>query len=97
MRHYEIAAKQFDLQLVLLDSAIKSIENNGLIAALRENTILFDRNSLQRLPPGSDVTPQLHDLLASAEFQLEIRRYQELLDIRGLTQVLGLTTSRRWN
>ena len=89
VRHYEIAAKQFDLQLQLLDDAISSIENDGLIAALRENAILYDRSSLQRLPPSSDVTPQLHLLLASTEFQREIKRYQELLDIRNSLRFWG--------
>jgi len=53
-----------------------------LIAALQENALLYDRSSLQRLPPSSDVTAQLHILLASTEFQREIKRYQELIDIR---------------
>ena len=89
VRHYEIAARQFDAQLRLLGNAIKSIENNGLIAALRENAILFDRDSLQRLPPSSDVTPQLHLLLSSTGFQREIKRYQELLDIRDSLRYWG--------
>lgn len=83
VRHYQIAAEQFDLQLQVLDNSISSIQNDGLITALRENAILYDRSSLQRLPPSSDVTPQLHLLLASTEFQREIKRYQELLDIRN--------------
>jgi hypothetical protein len=83
LRHFEIAADQFDAQLRVLDDAIASIRADGLIAALRENAILFDRGSLQRLPPSSDVTPQLHLLLASTAFQREIRRYQQLLDIRS--------------
>ena len=73
----------------MLDGAIGSIENDGLIAALRENAILYDRSSLQRLPPSSDVTPQLHLLLASKEFQREIKRYQELLDIRQSLRYWG--------
>ena len=89
VHHYQIAAQQFDLQLQVLDQSIKSIENDGLIAALRENTILYDRGSLQRLPPSSDVTPQLHILLASTEFQREIKRYQELLDIRNSLRYWG--------
>jgi tetratricopeptide (TPR) repeat protein len=89
VRHYQIAAEQFDLQLQVLDNSIKSIENDGLIAALRENAILYDRSSLQRLPPSSDVTPQLHILLASTEFQREIKRYQELLDIRNSLRYWG--------
>jgi hypothetical protein len=89
LKHFEIAAQQFDAQLQLLDNAIVSIENDGLIGSLRENSILFDRSSLQRLPPSSDVTPQLHILMASAEFQREIKRYQELLDIRNSLRYWG--------
>ncbi len=82
VRHYEIAVKQFDQQLQLLNNAVDSIGNDGLIAALQENELLYDRDSLERLPPSSEVTPQLHILLASTEFQREIKRYQELIDIR---------------
>jgi len=82
IRHYQNAARQFDLQLELLGKAIRSIDGNELISALRENAILHDRIDLQRLPPSSDVTPQLHILLASSTFQREIQRYQELLDIQ---------------
>ncbi len=82
VRHYEIAVKQFDMQIELLNNAVGSIENDELIASLQDNALLYDRSSLQRLPPSSDVTPQLHILMASAEFQREIKRYQELIDIR---------------
>lgn len=88
IRHYELAANQFDQQLLKLRNAIRSIENNELIAALRETALLRDRSHLQRLPPSSDVTPQLHLLLASSGFHREIKRYQELLDIR--------TSLRHW-
>lgn len=89
VRHYELAARQFDAQLAVLDDAVASINSDGLIAALREHAILYDRSSLQRLPPSSDVTPQLHLLLASARFQREIRRYQQLLDIRESLRYWG--------
>jgi hypothetical protein len=89
VRHYEIAVKQFDLQLELLNNAIGSIENDGLIAALQENALLYDRSSLQQLPPSSDVTAQLHILMASTEFQREIKRYQELTDIRTSLRYWG--------
>lgn len=82
VRHYEVAVKQFDQQLELLNNAVGSIENDGLISALQENQLLYDRISLERLPPSSEVTPQLHILLASTGFQREIKRYQELIDIR---------------
>ena len=89
LKHYEIAANQFETQLKLLDDAIASIESDGLISALREKSLLFDRSSLQRLPPSSDVTPQLYLLLASTEFQREIKRYQELLDLRNSLHYWG--------
>jgi len=82
LRHFEIAARQFDAQLALLDDTVAAIDNDGLIASLRDSALLSDRASLQRLPPDSKVTPQLHLLLASSAFQQEIRRYQQLLDIR---------------
>lgn len=83
IRNYEIATRQFESQLRVLDNAITVIENNGLIASLRENEVLYDRSSLQRLPPSTDVTPQLHLFLSTHEFQRELKRYQELLDIRS--------------
>ncbi len=89
LRHYELAARQFDAQLAVLDRAVESINSDGLIAALREHAILYDRSSLQRLPPSSDVTPQLHLFLASAGFQREVKRYQELLDIRESLRYWG--------
>ena len=82
IRYYEVAAKQFDLQLESLEGAIRSIGDNALIAALRETALLEDRGNLQRQPPISAVTPQLQLLLASEGFHREIKHYQELLDIR---------------
>ncbi len=83
IQNYELATQQFEAQLRVLDNAITVIENNGLIASLRENEVLYDRGSLQRLPPSSDVSPQLHLFLSTHEFQRELKRYQELLDIRA--------------
>ena len=82
IRYYELAAKQFDLQLDSLDNAIQSINADELINALHQSTLLEDRGNLQRTPPISRVTPQLQLLLASSGFHREIKRYQELLDIR---------------
>jgi hypothetical protein len=82
IRSYELAARQFDLQLESLESAIQSINANELINSLRENALLENRGDLQRQPPSSTVTPQLQLLLASEEFHREIKHYQELLDIR---------------
>ena len=82
IRYYELAAKQFDLQLESLQSAIQSISANELISSLRENALFEDRDDLQHQPPSSAVTPQLHLLLASEGFHREIKHYQELLDIR---------------
>ena len=82
IRHYQNAARQFDLQLQLLGKAIRAIESDELISALREIAIFDQADELQRLPPSSDVTPQLHILLASSAFHREINRYPELLDIQ---------------
>jgi tetratricopeptide (TPR) repeat protein len=86
VRYYELAAKQFELQLESLQNAIQSIDQGELIASLRDSAILDDRNSLQRLPPISPVTSQLYLLLASTEFHQQVKRYHDLLDIR---QALG--------
>jgi len=82
IRYYELAAKQFDLQLESLEGAIRSIGDDALVAALRETALLEDRGNLQRQPPITAVTAQLQLLLASEGFHREIKRYQELLDIR---------------
>ena len=82
IRYYELAANQFELQLASLDDAVDSIEAGTLIAALRETALLRDRGNLQRFPPVSPVTAQLHLLLASSEFHRQMKRYQDLLDIR---------------
>lgn len=82
IRYYELAARQFDLQLESLESAIQSISANELISSLRENALFEDRDDLQHQPPSSAVTPQLQLLLASEGFHREIKYYQELLDIR---------------
>jgi hypothetical protein len=82
IRYYELAAKQFELQLESLQNAIRSIEKGALIAALQDRAILDDRNNLQRFPPISQVTSQLYLLLASNEFQWQVKRYHDLLEIR---------------
>jgi len=82
IRYYKMAAQQFDLQLESLEGAIRSIGDDALIDALRETNLLQDRGNLQRQPPVSVVTPQLQLLLASEGFHREIKRYQDLLDIR---------------
>jgi len=82
IRYYELAASQFELQLEALQSAVVAIDEGELITALRDSADLEDRGNLQRLPPISTVTPQLHLLLSSNEFHRHIKRYHELLDIR---------------
>jgi len=82
IRYYELAAQQFELQLEALQNAIRSIDQGDLISALADSAILDDRRNLQRLPPSSPVTPQLHLLLASNEFQRQVKRYHDLLDMR---------------
>jgi hypothetical protein len=82
IHYYKLAAKQFELQLESLQNAIHSIDQGELIAALSDSAVVNDRGNLQRLPPISTITAQLHLLLASNEFHRQIKRYHELLDIR---------------
>ena len=83
LRRYEIAADRFDDQLRQLDDAIDAIESNELIDALYGGALLLERDFLQRRPPLTPLSEQLHVVLASRRMQGEIRRYQELLDIRA--------------
>ena len=82
IHYYKLAANQFELQLESLQNAIRSIDQGELITALRDSAILNDRGHLQRSPPVSTITAQLHLLLASNEFHRQLKRYHELLDIR---------------
>lgn len=79
--HYESAARHFDAQLGILESATLAVQKNSLIAALYEHNLINQRGSFDRLPPHSEVTAQLLSLLASADFHRQIKHLQQLLDI----------------
>ncbi len=83
VQYYELAANQFDLQLEILDQVASSIRQSELIAALLQKDLLETTSRFDRTPPPSVSTPYLHLLMASETFQLEVKRYQELLDIRS--------------
>ena len=82
VQYYELAATQFDQQLEILDQVASSIGQSELIAALQQNNLLEPTSRFDRTPPPSVATPYLHLLMASEAFQREVKRYQELLDIR---------------
>jgi hypothetical protein len=82
IHYYKLAANQFELQLEALQNAVHSIDQGGLIAALRDSAILGDRGNLHSLPPISPLTSQLYPLMASNEFHRQVKSYQDLLDIR---------------
>ena len=82
LQYYELAANQFDQQLVMLDQAASAIRASELIAALLETRLVKTTSRFERTPPPSVTTPYLYLLMASEAFQREVKRYQELLDIR---------------
>ena len=82
VKYFELAADQFDLQLVVLDEVVTSIRQGEVIAALQQNRLVNSPGRFDRAPPPSVAAPYLYILMASEAFEQEIRRYQELLDIR---------------
>jgi hypothetical protein len=82
VQYYELAANQFDSQLVILDQVAGSIRQSELIAALLQNNLVKTTSRFERTPPPSVATPYLYILMASEAFQREVKRYQELHDIR---------------
>jgi len=82
LQFYELAANQFDSQLVILDQAAGSIRQSELIAALQQNRLVNSPGRFDRAPPPSVTAPYLYILMASEAFEQEFRRYRELLDIR---------------
>ncbi len=82
VQYYELAANQFDLQLEILDQVASAIRQSELIAALLQNDLLESTSQFDRTPPPSVASPYLHLLMSSETFQLEVKRYQELVNIR---------------
>jgi hypothetical protein len=83
VQYYELAADQFDQQLIILEQVASSISASELIAALLDTRLLKTTTRFDRTPPPSVTTPYLYILMASEVFQREVKRYQELLDIRA--------------
>jgi len=82
VQYYELAANQFDLQLEILDQVASSIRQSELISALLQNSLLEPTSRFDMTPPPSVATPYLHLLMSSEAFQSEVKRYQELVNIR---------------
>ncbi|RLA12836.1 MAG: hypothetical protein DRQ59_06690 [Gammaproteobacteria bacterium] len=82
VKYFELAADQFDLQLVVLDEVVTSIRQGEVIAALQQNRLVNSPGRFDQAPPPSVAAPYLYILMASEAFEQEVRRYQELLDIR---------------
>jgi hypothetical protein len=83
VHYYELAATQFDQQLSTLDQVIHSIKQRELISALQQRSLLKPTDGFTTQPPNSVATPYLHILMASKTFQQELKRYQELRDIKS--------------
>lgn len=81
---YEQAASRYSQMLVETDEVIDHILSDELLQALHNKQLVEDasRNVFERRPPQSVATPYLHRMFADKPFQLEIQRYQELLDIK---------------
>ncbi len=84
-RFYQQAAANYDANLAELDGIIEFIRQGELLQALHELRIVNDSlgDTTQQDLPILSATPYLLELFASQNFQLEIQRYQELLDIRA--------------
>jgi hypothetical protein len=66
----------------VLDQVVTSIRQGEVIAALQQNRLVNSPGRFDQAPPPSVAAPYLYILMASEAFEQEIRRYQELLDIR---------------
>ena len=85
---YSKTAAQFDQTLLRMDEIINDINQGELLAALRISNLVDggpDNNLLQNLPRSS-ATPYLHQILAHKSFQVELKRYHELLKIKESLQ-----------
>lgn len=89
VQYYELAANQFDKQLEVLDHSTTTIQNGELISLLNENALVYEGAEYTATSLRSSSAPYLHILLASREFQRELKRYQELIDISS--------TLNHWN
>ena len=80
---YDQAAGRFDQLLNEMDAAIADIEKNELVQALRRNRLVEQKREGGRplKLPVSSVSTFLHPMMARKSFQVEIKRYHELLDI----------------
>ena len=87
-QYYDQAARNYDALLLQMDSIIERIQDDELIATLHQQHLVDDEfgTMIQQETLLSANTPYLHQLFASTNFQLEIRHYQELLDIQASLQ-----------
>ncbi len=87
-QYYDQAARNYDELLLQMDSIIERIQDDQLIATLHQQHLVDDAfgTMIQQETLLSANTPYLHQLFASTDFQLEIRHYQELLDIQASLQ-----------
>ena len=81
VQYFELAANQFDKQLELLEQSITTISAGELISLLNQNALIYSGSKFAATSLQSSSAPYLHLLLASSEFQREINRYRQLIDI----------------
>jgi tetratricopeptide (TPR) repeat protein len=81
IQYYTLAVGQFEKQIKVLDQSIKSIKAGELISLLSQNALIYDHEELAASSLQSDSAPYLHIVIASADFQQALKRFQELIDI----------------
>ncbi len=84
VQYFELAANQFDKQLEVLEQSITTIRARELVSLLNQNALISNGSKFAATSLQSSSAPYLHILFASGEFQREINRYQQLIDISAI-------------
>ena len=85
---YQTAALRYDELITYLDLVVEQINQGELILALTQHQLVEDQamTTLQNSTLQQGSAEYLYPLLAESKFLLELRRYQELLEIRDTLQ-----------
>jgi hypothetical protein len=87
-QYYDQAARNYDQLLEQMDLIIQRIQADELITILHQQRLVDEKFGIVINDETliSTNTPYLYQLFASSDFQLEIKHYQELLDIQARLQ-----------
>ncbi len=81
VQYYQLAANRFDKQLEALNQSVTTIKTGELTNLLHQNALVYSGSEFTATSLQSSSAPYLHFLIASSEFQRELRHYQQLVDI----------------